>query len=256
MSIAAVNGARLFYSLSGKGSPPIVLVPGWCCDQSSMAPLAERLRESRRVMTFDPRGLGKSEMPVGPLKLIQLVDDVRSLCGHLGLEKPVLVGHSLGGRIVLALLEEYPDFARAAVLLDTAVDEDPAYVRTRRSEVEGDAWETAMQRRFAALLSPISEAGSSALVARMQATPIVTARAFLRAADGVDGVQALSGLRVPLLYIGASTPRESQEHLLQLNPAILFGQVVGSGHFVHVDATAQVASMTERFIDIIGGGLP
>jgi pimeloyl-ACP methyl ester carboxylesterase len=256
LSYITVNGARLFYSVAGKGQPPIVLVPGWCCDHSAMVPLAKHLQPSYRVIAVDMRGLGRSELPAGPLTMTELVEDLRSLCEQLDLVKPILVGHSLGGRVVLAMLKAHPDLARGAVLLDVAIDESPAYVMTRRIEVEGYDWDDALRQRFEKLLSSESAQFTAELVARMVSTPIDTARAYLRAADDFDMVAALAECTLPVLYVGASSPRESQRTLLELKPDLIYGQAVGSGHFVQLDAPAQVAAMIDRFVMVKAGERP
>jgi pimeloyl-ACP methyl ester carboxylesterase len=248
MTFATVNGVRLFYTTAGTGRPPLVLVAGWCGDHIAMAPLADLLEANHEVIGVDMRGLGHSEVPRGRFTMADLVEDLRALCDQLGVLNPIFIGHSLGGRIVLAMLAAHPDIAQGAVLLDVAIEDSRAHLLARRAEVEGDDWRAGLQRRFEKLASPASSESTRAIVARMLDTPIEVARASLRASDDFDAALALSKCRVPVLYIGASEPRESQLRLLELKPDLMFGQVVASGHFVQVDAAAQVAAMVERFV--------
>jgi aminoacrylate hydrolase len=64
--------------------------------------LADDLAGEFTVVTFDLRGTGSSARPAGPYSLDDLVGDLRSVVQGLALERPALVGHSLGGSIALA----------------------------------------------------------------------------------------------------------------------------------------------------------
>jgi pimeloyl-ACP methyl ester carboxylesterase len=244
------NGIRLFYSMAGEGRPSLVFVPGWCCDHTTMSPLMDRLSANHEVVGVDLRGVGQSEAGGGSFTMADLVEDLRDLCEKLEVHQPILVGHSLGGRVVLAVLEAHPDLARAGVLLDTAVEESHEHVLRRRAEVESDDWRPLLRRRFGNLQSPGTGESRGDLIERMLETPIEVARASLRAADDFEAVRALSGCSVPVLYVGASESRESRVRLVQLKPNVIFGQVVGSAHFVQIEAVEQVAAMIERFIEI------
>jgi sigma-B regulation protein RsbQ len=245
------NGVRLFYTRAGAGKPLLVLVPGWCCDHTTMSPLAERLESSFEVLGLDLRGMGQSEFPGGPFTMADLVEDLCDLCEKLGVRHPILIGHSLGGRVVLATLQAHPHFAPAAVLLDVAVEESPEKVVARRAEVEGEDWRAALQRRFGNLMPQGAGNAQRDLVEQILDTPIDAARALLRASDDFDATVALSGCPLPVLYVGASEPRESLTRLVQLKADIFFGQVVGSGHFVQIDAAGQVAAMVDRFVALV-----
>jgi pimeloyl-ACP methyl ester carboxylesterase len=246
------NGVRLWYARAGTGRPPLVFVPGWCCDHTTMSSLMDRLSAKHEVVGVDLRGVGQSEFGGAPFTMADLVEDLRDLCEKLHAHQPILVGHSLGGRVVLAVLQAHPDLARAGVLLDAAVEESHERVLERRAEVESDDWKRALRRRFSNLQSQAAPESASPIVERMLQTPIEAARASLRASDDFDAGRALSDCRMPILYVGASEPRESRTRLVQLNPDIIFGQVVGSAHFVQIEADAQVAAMIERFIVMTG----
>jgi pimeloyl-ACP methyl ester carboxylesterase len=84
----------------------------------------------------------------------------------------------------------------------------------------------------------------------MLGTPREVAACSLDAADAVDAAAALRPSTCPVLYIAASRPREENATLRALRPDIAYGQVVGSGHFVQLDATRQVNAMLDRFCDL------
>jgi pimeloyl-ACP methyl ester carboxylesterase len=234
--------APLHFEEVGRGDPPIVLVPGWCCDLATLAPTAKHLSEGHRVISVDLPGHGQSAFGGGALSMSDIVAQVRATTTALGIEKPVLIGHSLGGRLVLAIVQADPGFAAAAVLLDSVIDDPPANVAARRAELEGPDWETALSRRFSGLGSP------QALVDSMLGTPRDAALAVLVASDEFDAAAAVAACRVPLLYIGAPNPRAEEARLQELNPRLVYRQVAASGHFVQLDAAPEVNAIVDTFL--------
>lgn len=105
------------------GPPPgpsqgdAVLLHGMADVARSLEPLADTLRDRYRVLLFDARGHGRSSHP-GAYSVLHYVADLQALLGRLGLEQPILIGHSLGGHTVANHAGLFPDQARAVVLLE------------------------------------------------------------------------------------------------------------------------------------------
>ncbi len=108
------DGARLAWRRAGTG-PPLVLVHGITDDLASWDPLVGPLSRSHTVVRYDQRGHGASSR-TPPYELERLAADLVELVTDLGLDRPVLVGHSLGGLVVTA--------AAAAVAATAVVNVD------------------------------------------------------------------------------------------------------------------------------------
>src|SRR5207245_8301950 len=91
------DGVKLFYEASGSGDPPFVFVHGWTCNHTHFAPQIEHFAKDHRVVAVDLRGHGASGAPTQPYTVAAFADDVVWLCDALRIERPVLVGHSMGG---------------------------------------------------------------------------------------------------------------------------------------------------------------
>jgi pimeloyl-ACP methyl ester carboxylesterase len=63
MPYAQLNGLKLYYERAGLGDPPLLFVPGWCCDQRFYAPQVEHFQTAHDVAVLDPRGCGHSDRP-------------------------------------------------------------------------------------------------------------------------------------------------------------------------------------------------
>ena len=114
---SASTGVNLYYEDTGGGGPAVVLFPstGLSLDVWNIHPVPD-LRDRYRVITFDPRGIGRSKAPDAFLTIEQMAVDVADLLHHLGIDQAHLVGHSVGGRIALSLTLTYPGLARSLVM--------------------------------------------------------------------------------------------------------------------------------------------
>jgi len=127
-----VNGARLWFDVEGAGlvpvgremrqRPTVVLVHGGpgSFDHSYLKPDFTRLAEVAQVVYFDLPGHGRSDWGDPEAWSFELCGDaVRGLCDALGLESPIVYGHSLGGFVAMVYAIRHPGHARALVLQST-----------------------------------------------------------------------------------------------------------------------------------------
>src|SRR5689334_11406073 len=101
-SILEHRGSRLAYDLVGDG-PPVVLIQGVGVHGGGWRPQVDALSPRFRCLTFDHRGLNRSQPLGGPLTVEQMADDTAALMDAQGWATAHVVGHSLGGLIALHL---------------------------------------------------------------------------------------------------------------------------------------------------------
>lgn len=100
-----VNGLRTAYHVSGAGNN-LLMLHGWGCDMRTMSAVEQHLSQRYKVWTFDFPGFGESEEPKEVWGTFEYADFVATLMQQLGIESPVLLGHSFGGRVSIALAEK------------------------------------------------------------------------------------------------------------------------------------------------------
>ena len=105
------------YDYGNQGAPPLVLLHGMQDLAMAFEPVANRFRDRYRVVSFDLRGHGDSGKP-GVYALPHFIADLHAVIFQLQLERPVLVGHSLGGQIVSHYAAVFSDVPSVIVNID------------------------------------------------------------------------------------------------------------------------------------------
>ncbi|HMM10468.1 MAG TPA: alpha/beta fold hydrolase, partial [Bacteroidales bacterium] len=96
------RGRRLYYRDIGEG-PCILLLHGFPFDGRIWFPFAERLSTSFRLIIPDLAGFGSSDVPAEQLSMELMAGDVAALVSYLNIDRHVVVGHSMGGYVALAM---------------------------------------------------------------------------------------------------------------------------------------------------------
>ncbi len=112
------KGVNLHFYRTGGGKPPMVLLHGVTDDGLCWTPIADVLAAKYDVIMVDLRGHGKSEAPDDGYTLTVMAGEVAALIKELKLEKPIIIGHSMGAITAITLAGLFPDVARAIVLED------------------------------------------------------------------------------------------------------------------------------------------
>lgn len=100
-----INNINIHYEVKGEGKP-IVLLHGWGANSYTFEGLVKHLEQSFRVITVDLPGFGESEIKEA-LSVEQVSEVIRRLLIFLNIEKPIILGHSYGGRIGIKYCSKY-----------------------------------------------------------------------------------------------------------------------------------------------------
>src|SRR5689334_21748686 len=102
MPRVALNGVELYYEDTGAG-PPVVFCHEFAGDYLAWDPQVRGFDRLYRCVTYSQRGFPPSSVPADPEAYSQdiLIEDLRGLVGHLGIDKAHFVGFSMGGSVVL-----------------------------------------------------------------------------------------------------------------------------------------------------------
>jgi len=207
---------RLAYcEYAGEGRP-VVLLHGVASNARIWLPVAPLLAPRFRVLAVDQRGHGQSDKPASGYDFPSVVRDVLEFVDALGLERPVIAGHSWGGNVALELAARHPDRLAGLVLVDGGFMEMSARPGMTWEQAERDLappdlthltpaqlLEGAKQWELGAIWS---EAVEAALLGNFQVTEAGTIRPYLSRENHMQVVRALWEERPSDLYRDVRCP--------------------------------------------------
>ncbi len=118
MAITAANGVDLWVEQEGAGDD-VLFISGLADEGACWIDQVAGLKDRYRLTTFDNRGVGRSSTPDGPFSIPDFAADTVALMDALGLERPHLVGSSMGGAIAQEIALAHPHRVRSLVLNGT-----------------------------------------------------------------------------------------------------------------------------------------
>ncbi len=258
-TITTSDGAAIAFDDRGTGRP-MVLVHGITEARAAWDPVLAGLTERGRVVRVDARGHGESERRP-PYDTVTMANDVRAVVDALGLDQPLLVGHSMGGVVVTAYGGlGHP--ARGIVNVDQPLELGgfKTALEPIRPMLEGDDAEfrAAIALVFGLLDGPLPEAERARLDALSSPEQDVVlgvwGTVFEHSAEELDALvdELLAGIRVPYLAIHGSDPGVPYVEWLLARVANTRVEVwPDHGHYPHL---VDPARFVER-IDQFDGGL-
>src|SRR6184192_4524048 len=137
---AQVNGINLYYESHGTGRP-LILLHGGLGSGEMFGPILPALSRHHQVVVVDLQGHGRTADIDRPIDIRLMADDIAALIDHLGLEKPDLVGYSLGGGVALHTAAKYPAKVRRLVAVSANIRPDAidAEMRAQQGQVSAAA---------------------------------------------------------------------------------------------------------------------
>jgi pimeloyl-ACP methyl ester carboxylesterase len=245
------DGVGLGYADAGHGDPPILLVHGWGTDRTVMKPLFDWARRSRRVVALDLRGFGESDAPEQPYTIEAYSDDLSFIVSRLGMQRPIVIGHSMGGLIALDFAARHAAEVAAAVVLEpmAIAPELLAGLRPILAGVRADGYRDVVAGLMGYLTGPHFDPGERArLVSFIRAC---RQHVLISAMEGIlafDSEAAARNVTCPLLYVGTNTTYANIARFRELCPQLVTGQLVGCGHYFPLEVPEQLTAMVARFI--------
>lgn len=244
MPYADVNNTTLYYEDSAGPGRPLLFLHGRAASGRVWDAQLPEFTRDHRVVTVDWRGCGRSARPADGHTLDNVVADFVALIGALGLDRPVVVGSSIGGTFATELAARHPGLVAGAVSVD-----GPAHWPTQgmpldelgerlRRDLPGTLAEW-VPRWFAPGVSP--ETVDSTIRHLLDAGPFLDENLELSAV--YDPRPLLPRLTVPLHYVHGELDTEIPVHVARtcadLTPGAELRVIAGAGHMPHQERPAE-----------------
>ncbi|HEV8402895.1 MAG TPA: alpha/beta hydrolase [Candidatus Limnocylindrales bacterium] len=272
-----VNGTRLWFDVDGpalvpagavlRDRPTVVLIHGGpgTYDHSYFKPDFGALTRLAQVVYLDLRDHGRSARhDAADWSFETCADDVDAFCEALGIERPIIFGHSMGGIVAMLSAARHRGRAGGLILQSTFARFDLARLAAGFRRVAGDEIARLAERDFGG--HPVGDAEWTRVfaaygpavpdadqLARRIANPAV-AEAGMDRLRALDVVDQLARIDCPtLVCVGALDPvtpvEASREIVENLSPGVGRLEVIdGAGHFPWIDAPARYWPLLESFI--------
>jgi len=247
------------------GAETLVLLHGNSANVWWWEPFAALMPRRFHIIAIDQRGHGDSEWVRPPAySPADYAGDLARFIAERRLERPVVIGHSMGGVSVLAFAQSYPERARAAVAIDVAVTSSRGrdnFLRRLKAlpTVAYADLETA-KARFR--LMPSEGAIAPAILGRIAEHSLGRTedgrytmkfdRESFFGGDGIEVLAAIRSARVPLLLIRGGLSKimtaEGAHRALESNPFARLQVIAGAHHHLPLERPDALAEMIVRFI--------
>lgn len=256
--VIEANGQRIAITRFGQG-PALVLLHGIGSRGSSWLPIAERLARSYDVIAIDQRGHGGSSHPEQGYLIPDYAADLAGVLDQLGLETPLIMGHSLGGMVTLEWARRHPGRAAALVIEDSPMRRGGPGV-----EALFDDWIALSSMTFdearSHYASEYPDWTGDDLDRRAQAIVSVAPGVFREMKSdmvpqgGASVIATYAGIESPTLLVygeiesGGTVPEFDAQTFFQTLPNVEIAQIPDGNHSLHRDTSDAFLAIAEPFL--------
>lgn len=256
----------IHYVTSGEGRPSVVFVHGFACAHSDWAAQSAHLAPRHRIVAVDLRGHGESAGGPDECSIERYGADVAEVMRALDLRSAVLVGHSLGCRVVTEAALQVPERVAGVVFVDGSQFAPGMAEPLRSAFAEPDGFATLTGRWFREMFTGDSDQATvTAVVQRAQRLPRAIGEKMMLDLLRYDITRfstSLGDVRVPVLAIQATYSNERRERrplskgqntpfldmLHARLPSVRTEVIADTGHFPQIDQPAHVNAMLDGFL--------
>jgi pimeloyl-ACP methyl ester carboxylesterase len=205
---AEVNGLRLYYEIHGSGRP-MILLHGALGSAEMCGPILPTLAERHQVIAVDLQGHGRTADIDRPIDIRLMADDIAALIDHLGLDKPDLVGYSLGGGVAFFTAVKYPEKVGRLVMACANIRRDaiPAEMLAQQAQVSAAAAEFMKDTPMYQLYQKVAP--------RPEDFPLLLDKIGESMSKDFDFSDEVRGLQVPTLLVCADADMAPPSHYVE-----------------------------------------
>jgi pimeloyl-ACP methyl ester carboxylesterase len=255
-TVVSGDGVTIGYKIYGSGTPALVFVHGWSCDSSYWDAQVAAFSRNHRVITIDLAGHGRSGLDRTDWSMKAFGGDVAAVVKALDLKEVVLVGHSMGGDVILEAVQQIPERVIGLVLVDSFRN-----LETKLTQEQIDQFVAAFRTNFAEttdnfvrrLFGPAADPDLVEKTAEdMSAAPQEVAVACLVAlnkwrAEQLPKIPAK--VTTPIISISSDSRPIDKEAFESSFRSFKFMIVSGVGHFVMIEDPERFNELLSKAIE-------
>jgi pimeloyl-ACP methyl ester carboxylesterase len=245
---------RLHVDDGGLGGVPVVFVHSFAGNTTHWAAQLTHLRSMRRALAIDLRGHGRSDPPADTTgwAVDSLAADLAAAADGLGLDRFVLVGHSMGGSAAAAYARRHPERLAGLVLVGTPGKAPPGMAAPVLASMRAD-YDSVMAGYWNRLLEGATPATQQKIRAGIEALPRQASLALIAAIfadDPTPGVRAFPGPRLLIDTAHGDGPAALHPQV----PDVPRRVIAGTSHWPQLDKPDEFNALLDEFLS--GAGAP
>ena len=216
-SYADINGLHLYYEIHGSGRP-LVLLHGGLMSGETFGPVLPALAGSHQVIVPDLQGHGRTADIDRPIDMSLMADDIAALIDQLGLDRPDIVGYSLGGGVAMHVAFKYPAKIRKLVAVSANIKRSAIYpeMLAQQAQVSGAAAEFMKDTPMFQLYQRVAP--------RPEEFPRLLDKIGAAMAPDFDFSNEVRRLQVPTLIVAADADMAPPSHYVEVFALLDGGQ--------------------------------
>ncbi len=214
---ADVNGIRLYYETHGSGRP-LILLHGGLGSGEMFGPNLPALAANHQVIAVDLQGHGRTADIDRPLRVDLMAGDIAALIEHLGLDKPDVVGYSMGGGVAVHTAIQRPDLIGKLVAASAHIRFDAIYPEMLAIQAQ-------MGAHVAEGLKGTPMHDLYMRVApRKEDFPRLLDKIAVALKTSFDFTEEVRGLKVPTMFVAADADMAPPRHYVEIFELLGGGQ--------------------------------
>jgi pimeloyl-ACP methyl ester carboxylesterase len=250
----SADGVKIHYEAVGTGETALVFVHCWSCDRHLWDGQVAAFARDYRVVTLDLAGHGESGRDRTAWTIEAFGEDVAAVVRRLELKHAVLVGHSMGGSVILEAARRLPGRVLGLVLVDTLQD-----VESKNTPEEVDAYLAPLSADYKAAVAkftrnfmfvPTSDPKLiESIVSKTLAAPPEIALPALRSTFSYDAAPAFESVKVPIHAINGDKFPTNVEANRRHAPQFRLTVMKGVGHYLMLERPEEFGRLLREAVE-------
>ena len=258
----SADGVQILYEFRGKGEPTLIFIHGWCCDRSYWREQLPYFAKKHRVVAIDLAGHGESGLNRKAWTMDAFGEDVAAVIAKLSLKQVVLIGHSMGGTVIVKAAPKIPRQVIGLVTVDQFYNLEETHTQKEMDEFIAPFrvnFREAVSNWVRTIFTPKSDPKLMEWVAAHMSSR--SPEVGLGAATEADGelafwgnidnclIRAIQKVEAPVVFINSDLQPTTEEINKRYPPYSNAKIVRGVGHFVMLEAPAVFNQLLESSIE-------
>ena len=249
---AMVDGAKINYTVAGKGDKTVVFIHGWTCDLSTWSKQIPAVARKHQAVAIDLPGHGKSGMPKSAFSMDLFAKAIEGVRREIHADKMILVGHSMGTPAIRQYARLFPQHVAALVLVDGPMIDPaavPAFAGLGERFKGPDVGKTRLEF-IRGMFTPMTTPELRARIEKMMTAPPDATAAGAMTAMADPAIWKQDSISVPVLGIYAEKSRAANRELLsKAFPSIEYTEIPGTDHFLMLEKPEEFNRILMEFVD-------